>query len=140
MFYHFMANYTHFRNVYYLRYPEARLLAFLLPSCDTLHITTKQIGGGVFIEHGFAKIISAKRIGENCIINQQVTIGYSDATHCPIIGNNVHVCAGAILIGGITIGDNSIIGAGAIVTKDVPANAVLTCEAARVIKINGERI
>jgi len=68
---------------------------------NTLFITTSDIKGGLFIQHGFATIISAASIGENCWINQQVTIGYSDKTECPHIGNNVHIYAGAKVIGGI---------------------------------------
>lgn len=54
-----------------------------------LYINCTDIGKGLFIEHGFSTIISCRHIGDNCWINQQVTIGYSDATNCPYIGNNV---------------------------------------------------
>lgn len=56
---------------------------------------------------------------ENCRILQQVTIGYNKDMK-PTLGNNVY--AGAKVIGGIYIGNNVVIGANAVVTKDVPDN------------------
>ena len=115
-----------FRNlvIYRLRsggYIGSIIFRFLFPPMDTLFITCSNIGKGLYIQHGFATIISAKSIGENCIINQQVTIGYEGDKN-PTIGNNVHICAGAIVIGDCHIGDNSVVGAGAVVVKDIPPN------------------
>lgn len=100
-------------------------LAFrvLFPLMDTLYLNTPEIGEGLYIQHGFSSIISAKSIGKNCYINQQVTIGYN-GTQNPVVGDNVHICAGAIVIGGCTVGENSIVGAGAVVTKNVPPNEI----------------
>ena len=92
---------------------------------DTLYIQTPQIGGGLFIQHGFATMISAESIGENCWINQQVTIGYSGPGRPPIIGDNVMVTCGAKVLGSITVGDNAIIAANAVVIRDVEANATM---------------
>lgn len=91
---------------------------------DTLFIETPQIGGGLFIQHGFATMIAAKSIGENCWINQQVTIGYT-GKGCPVIGNNVMITCGAKVLGDITVNDNAIIGANAVVVKDVEPGAVM---------------
>lgn len=76
---------------------------------DTLYIDTPCMGPGLFIQHGFSTIIAARSIGEDCWINQQVTIGYSDVYDCPIIGNNVKITAGAKVFGDISIGDNCIV-------------------------------
>lgn len=51
-----------------------------------------------------------------------------------VLGKNVWVGGGAIILGGVTIGDNCVIGAGAVVTKDVPANSVAVGNPARVVK------
>lgn len=51
------------------------------------------------------------------------------------IGNNVWIGAGAIVLPGVTISDNSIIGAGSVVTKDVPRNCVVAGNPAKIIKI-----
>ena len=85
---------------------------------DTLVIGCTDIGKGLFIHHGIATIISAKKIGENCWINQQVTIGYKNNGQ-PTLGNNVTICAGALVLGDIHLGDNCIVGAGAVVLNDV---------------------
>lgn len=76
------------------------------------------------IQHGFSTIISAQRIGKNAHIYQQVTIGYN-GEKCPVIGDDVQVCCGAKVIGGITIGNNVTIGAQALVVKDVVDNCVV---------------
>lgn len=98
-----------------------------------------KVGSNLMIWHGFATIINAKRIGSNCSVWQQVTIGNKlDCEEAkPTIGNNVKICAGAIIIGNITIGDNVIIGAGSVVTKDVPNNCVVAGVPAKIIKTKG---
>lgn len=53
------------------------------------------------------------------LVNQQVTIGYSGSEH-PILEDNVYVHCGAKVLGGITMHNNSVAGANAVVTKDVP--------------------
>lgn len=84
---------------------------------------SERIGGGLYIQHGFSTIIAAQSIGENCFINQQVTIGY-EGNRRPVIGNNVRICAGAKIIGGVKIGNNVIVGANGVVVKDIPDNEV----------------
>lgn len=60
---------------------------------------------------------------------------WKHSDHSPIlIGENVWVCEGARINRGVTIGDNAIIAAGAIVTKDVPANSIVAGIPAKVIK------
>lgn len=56
----------------------------------------------------------------------------------PTIGDNVTICAGAIIIGNVKIGDNATIGAGAIVVDDVPANSVVCSPKARVVHYKNE--
>jgi len=85
-------------------------------------------------------VIIMADIGENCWINQQVTIGYKDKTGRPNIGNNVRITAGAKVFGNIDIGDNVVIGANAVVTKNVPPNCVVVGIPAYIIKKDGERV
>ena len=87
----------------------------------------------MYIQHGFATIVTAKSIGSNVWINQQVTIGHKgDAS--PIIGNNVRISCGAKVLGGVKIGNNVIIGANAVVVSDVPDNCVVAGVPAKIIK------
>ena len=120
-FLYFLTWFPEFRNVVYKR---MRINSIITPPISSLYITTDDIGEGLFIQHGFATIISAKRIGKNCWVNQQVTIGYNKRG-APVIGDNVTIHAGALVIGDITIGNNVIIGAGAIVVDDVPDGALI---------------
>lgn len=95
------------------------------------------IGGGVTINHyGGIVITESSVIGENFNIRNNLTIGHSHG-RCPVIGNNVTVGAGAIIIGEVRIGDNVTIGAGAVVTKSFPDKVVIAGNPARVIGHNG---
>ena len=60
------------------------------------------------------------QIGKNCRIYQNVTIGSDKDGNFPTFGSNVVVYAGACIIGGVFVGDDVIIGANAVVIKDVP--------------------
>lgn len=76
-------------------------------------------------------------IGNNCLISQNVTIGRkSKDRRVPVIGDNVYVGAGAVIIGEIKIGDNSVIGANSFVNSDVPRNATAVGVPARVLERN----
>ena len=136
-----MTYFPEFRNLFYYRTGwKGKLLIPLCKPLSTLFIRTPIIGPGLFIQHGFATIIAAKKIGSNCFINQQVTIGYSNATDAPVIGDGVSVSAGAKVIGGIHIGDNVKIGANAVVVKDVPANVTVVGVPAYIVKRGGKRV
>lgn len=114
--------YKEFRNLFIYRNNNHKILKrwikFWFPPEETLYIVTPDIGGGLYIQHGFATYISAEKIGQNCWINQQVTIGYNGEDKCPIIGDNCMITCGAKVLGNIVIGNNTIIGANAVVVKD----------------------
>lgn len=100
---------------------------------ESLYIYTEDIGGGLYIQHGFATIITAKKIGENCRIYQQVTIGYKNGENPPVLEDNVAVTCGAKVLGDITMHTGSLAAAGAVVVKDVPENAIAAGVPAKVI-------
>lgn len=97
---------------------------------------TSDIGPGLKIEHWGGIIIVAKKIGKNCRISQQVTIGHIGGFKgggTPTIGDNVYIGAGAKILGEIKIGNNVKIGANAVVITDVPDNATAVGVPAKVI-------
>lgn len=93
-----------------------------------------QIGGGLLLPHPNGIVIHPQaRIGVNCLIFQQVTIGVADATGAPVIGHAVDIGAGARILGPVRIGDRARIGANAVVLIDVPADAVAVGVPARIV-------
>ncbi len=139
---------SEFRNLYYHRLfkgnQAGRILMYLFKliyrECPYFFLDNScNIGPGLFIQHGFSTIVMAD-IGDNCWINQQVTIGYKDKSGRPKLGNNVRITAGAKVIGNITLGNNVTVGANAVVVKDVPDNCVVVGVPAYVIERDGVRV
>lgn len=96
-----------------------------------------QVGENLSIVHGArgSVVNPSSIIGNNCIIRNNTIIGNNGlGGGSPFIGNNVNIGSNSCIIGHVTIGDNVIIGAGSIVVKDVPANAVVVGNPAKVIK------
>jgi serine O-acetyltransferase len=87
------------------------------------------IGRRVVIDHGMGIVIGETAIvGDDVLIYHGVTLGgkvNDRVKRHPTVGNNVLLGAGAKLIGDIEIGDGAMIGANAVVTKNVPAGAVI---------------
>lgn len=79
-------------------------------------------------------------IGENCTIYQGVTIGMArlKGKNVPVIGNNCVLGAGSKVLGDITIGDNVMIGANAVVTKNIDSESVVAGNPAKVINMKGK--
>ena len=105
---------------------------------ESLYIYTEDIGGGLYIQHGFSTIITAKKIGENCRIYQQVTIGYKNGEEPPVLEDYVAVTCGAKVLGNITMHKGSLAAAGAVVLKDVPENAIVGGVPAKIIGYKDE--
>ena len=101
------------------------------------------IGQGLkFFHHGCIIVAQSAKIGNNVSIHQGVTIGRVFAGNyvgVPTIGNNVVIFAGAKLLGNIKVGDGAVIGANAVVVKDVPSNAVVAGIPAKVISVDSNK-
>jgi len=102
------------------------------------------IGNEFFIDHGMGVVIGETAIiGDHVTLYQGVTLGGTGkerGKRHPTIGNNVVVGTGAKVLGNITIGDNSYIGANAVVIKDVPPNSTVVGVPGRITKQDGKKI
>lgn len=109
---------------------ECVIHGYSLRSVITCKIPYRNIPMSTIFPHPFGIFIGPRvKLGENCIIRQNVTIGtrwvFDGKEVQPHVGDNVHIGAGSILLGSITVGDNVKIGAGSIVLKDVPDNTTV---------------
>ena len=84
-----------------------------------------QIRGGLLIPHPSGVVIHPEaKIGMNCLIMQQVTLGTNRKPGAPKLGDGVNIGPGSYILGEISIGDGAVIGAGSVVLRDVPARSV----------------
>ncbi len=99
--------------------------------------SSASLGANVILGYWALGIVIHKNavIGDHCWIMQNVTIGRKAGVKLPPrLGKNVAVGAGAVILGDICIGDNTIIGANSVVTKSFPENSVIAGVPARIIR------
>lgn len=103
-----------------------------------------QIGRRLFIDHGMGVVIGETAIvGDDVTLYQGVTLGGTGKEHGkrhPTIASNVTIGAGAKVLGNITVGENSRVGAGSVVLQDVPDNSTVVGVPGHVIFRNGKRV
>lgn len=103
-----------------------------------------RIGKSFFIDHGMGVVIGETAIvGDNVLLYQGVSLGGTSlekGKRHPTIGNNVVIGAGAKVLGNITVGDDSYIGANAVVIKDVPPNSTVVGVPGRITRQEGKKI
>ena len=122
-----MSIYRTARRLYLLHIPFLPRIGYYLIyllSNSIVHYET-DIGKGTTLAYGGIGVVIHKRavIGENCVLESNVTIGgRNNLEDLPVIGNHVMIGTGARILGNVHVGDNSIIGANAVVISDIPAN------------------
>ena len=136
MFFYRQARWLYLHHVPFL--PKLlELLIFLIYNSKVPY--QAEIGKGTFLGYGGIGVVIHQecKIGCNCTISQQVTLGGGNSHYpgVPIIGDNVYIAKGAIVFGGITIGNNVKIGANAVVNKPVPDNAIVAGVPAQILSI-----
>jgi serine O-acetyltransferase len=102
------------------------------------------IGSRFFIDHGMGVVIGETcEIGDNVTLYQGVTLGGTGkekGKRHPTIKDNVLISTGAKVLGSITIGENSKVGGGSVVLKEVPPNSTVVGVPGRVVVQNGRKI
>lgn len=122
-----------FRNVVYHRlYWRKYPWAWIFRGQTNLTLACSNIGPGLIVQHGYSTVVVAKSIGANFHVNQCVNIVWNQDKRATI-GDNVTVCAGAIVVGDVKIGNNVTIGAGAVVVNDVPNNSLVIGNPMRIL-------
>jgi len=124
-----------------LRMPLSLLYRVMFKSCEwvcgiSLPYTT-MVGRRVCLEHFGGMVLVATSIGNDVTLRQNTTLGISSRRQLsarPTLEDHVDVGAGAVIIGGITIGRGAVIGANAVVTKPVPPYAIVVGVPAKVIR------
>jgi serine O-acetyltransferase len=143
-----------FRRWVHLSGAPKFLRLVLNPMCSLVQLCTliltnidlplaMEIGPGLYIPHtGYIVVNGLAKIGANCTLTQGVTIGHrgggrDTAEGSPVIGNRVYVGPAAAIIGPISIGDDALIGVGAVVIKSVPRGGVMVGNPARLVSTRG---
>jgi serine O-acetyltransferase len=124
-----------YRLAHALWRPGTRLLARVVSQC-TRFLTGVEIHPGAtigrrfFIDHGMGTVIGETAvIGDDVMLYHGVTLGGTSSLHVrrhPTLGDGVVVGAGATILGAVTVGPRSLVGANAVVVRDSPADSVLT--------------
>ena len=102
-----------------------------------------RIGPGLYLPHTHGTVIGAVEIGTNVSIYQGVTLGARDLdvtfapSHRPTIGDDVLLGAGAVVLGGVRVGNGAVVGANTVVMDDVPAGCLAVGVPARIIDRKG---
>lgn len=130
-----------FRSQVYFRMKPWSFFLKILPGQDSLYFNVPQdkVAGGLFIHHGHSTHICAKSIGKNFAIHHNCSVVHGKGG-VPTIGDNVFIGTGAVVMGGIKIGNNVNIGANSIIFKDVPDNSTVVGCKSFIVKRDGLKV
>ncbi|MDJ0352031.1 hypothetical protein [Pseudarthrobacter sp. PH31-O2] len=111
-----------------------RAYALSVLSLD-IPVSTK-VSPGLVIHHGMGLVVHNDAvIGRGVTLRQNTTIGAKPGLGAPKLLDGVDVGANSVIIGNITIGENSVVGAGAVVTVSIPENSIVVGNPARILRV-----
>ncbi len=121
-----------------------RLIAAIARAVTGIEIhPAARIGTGLFIDHGMGVVIGeTAEIGDDVTLYQGVTLGgtgFATGKRHPTVEDNVTIGSGAKLLGPITVGHGSKVGANSVVIHDVPANSTVVGNPGRPVRVEGRR-
>ena len=126
---------------FYLTIPYLILYRFIVEWVLGIELSwNTKVGRGLKLYHGQSLVVNDKTIlGNYCTLRQNTTIGHKELedgtfSDAPIIGDFVDIGANVVIIGAIVIGNNIKIGAGSVVTKDLPSNGIYVGNPAKLLK------
>lgn len=132
-----------YRNLFYYRVGNIKFFfKWILPEDSSLHVPVSlNLGKSALFVHNNSTFLNAKSIGDNFVCYHHVTIGNDrlGSDKKPVIGNDVTIYTGAVVVGDIIIGNNVNIGANAVVVKNVPSDSTVVGSPAKIVKLNGYR-
>lgn len=137
----FRHNHNGFRDVCYYRIGLSKIVSLLKKIYKPTSNCVLDIGtiasGGCMFHHAFSTYINAEYVGYQCTFRNNTTVGNKITNGKlvrPYLEDHIFVGANCLILGGVRIGHHSIIGAGAVVTKNVPPYSVVVGNPAKVIK------
>lgn len=134
---------SHFGFSFWFRLASVK--GILTPLCLFMHkmyylryglqiVPGTKVGLVLYLSHGFGIIVNPDAvIGNNCNLSQFSTIGANGRNPAAVIGDNVYIGPSVCIVNRVIIGSNSTIGAGAVVTKDIPSGATVAGVPAKII-------
>ena len=142
LFWHRFGNWRMSVRPRLLRWPLSILYKIMFKFCEwvggIMLPYTVRVGRRVRLDHFGGMILVADEIGSDVVIRQNTSFGIASVgtPHArPRIGDHADIGAGAVILGDITVGRGAVVGANAVVTRDVPAYAVVGGVPARLIRM-----
>lgn len=126
------------KNSFAFKVISLLLKNYIISNCNIIISMKAKIGKNIYFPHPQNIIIGdGSIVGDNCTIYHDVTLGQNHGKY-PVIGDNVIIYPGAKIIGDVKVGNDAIIGANAVVVKDVLDNQIVGGVPAKVIGVNSD--